>query len=127
MPQSTGRCLHFVFLSSRKSVLARLTSTPWLGWALGTLLGAVAGQLLPEFFRTALGIAIYGMFLAIILPPARKEHPVRVVVVIAVALSLCFRYIPGLNQLSSGFVIIICAVAASTVGALLFPVKEGDA
>ncbi len=51
----------------------------------------------------------------------------RVVVVIAVALSLCFRYIPGLNQLSSGFVIIICAVAASTVGALLFPVKEGDA
>jgi len=104
-----------------------LMSTPYWGWALGTLLGAVAGQLLPEFLRTALGIAIYGMFLAIILPPARREKPVRVVVLIAVALSLCFRYIPALSTLSSGFVIIICAVAASTLGALLFPVKEGDA
>ena len=104
-----------------------LMSTPYWGWALGTLLGAVAGQLLPEFLRTALGIAIYGMFLAIILPPARKEKPVRVVVLIAVALSLCFRYIPALSTLSSGFVIIICAVAASTLGALLFPVKEGNA
>ena len=104
-----------------------LMSMPYLGWALGTLVGAVAGQLLPAFVRTALGIAIYGMFLAIILPPARKEHPVRVVVVASVAMSLCFRYIPALSQVSSGFVIIICAVAASTLGALLFPVKEGDA
>ena len=101
-----------------------LMSTPWLGWALGTLLGAVAGQLLPVFFRQALGIAIYGMFLAIILPPARRERPVRVVVLLAVGMSLCFRYLPVLNRLSSGFVIIICAVAASAVGALLFPVKE---
>ena len=104
-----------------------LMSMPYLGWSLGTLIGAVAGQLLPVFVRTALGIAIYGMFLAIILPPARKEHPVRVVVVAAVAMSLCFRYIPVLSQVSSGFVIIICAVAASTLGALLFPVKEGEA
>ena len=104
-----------------------LMSMPYLGWSLGTLIGAVAGQLLPVFVRTALGIAIYGMFLAIILPPARKEHPVRVVVVAAVAMSLCFRYIPALSQVSSGFVIIICAVAASTLGALLFPVKEGKA
>ena len=104
-----------------------LMSMPYLGWALGTLIGAVAGQLLPVFVRTALGIAIYGMFLAIILPPARREHPVRVVVVAAVAMSLCFRYIPALSHVSSGFVIIICAVAASTLGALLFPVKEGDA
>lgn len=104
-----------------------LMAMPYLGWSLGTLIGAVAGQLLPVFVRTALGIAIYGMFLAIILPPARKEHPVRVVVVAAVAMSLCFRYIPALSQVSSGFVIIICAVAASTLGALLFPVKEGEA
>lgn len=110
-----------------KAYLYGLMCTPWLGWALGTLLGAVAGQLLPEFLRTALGIAIYGMFLAIILPPARKEHPVRVVVAIAVGMSLCFRYIPLLNQLSSGFVIIICAVTASALGAALFPVKEEEA
>ena len=104
-----------------------LMLAPIIGWSTGTLLGAVAGQLLPAFVRSALGVAIYGMFLAIILPPARKEKPVRVVVLIAVVLSLCFRYIPLLNTLSSGFVIIICAVAASALGAWLFPVKEGDA
>ena len=54
-----------------KPFLYGLIITPWIGWSLGTLLGAVAGSLLPEFFRTALGIAIYGMFLAIVLPPAR--------------------------------------------------------
>ena len=107
-----------------KIYLYGLMCTPYLGWSLGTILGAVAGQLLPEFLRTALGIAIYGMFLAIILPPARRERPVRVVVLMAVAMSLMFRYLPVLNQVSSGFVIIICAVAASTVGALLFPVGE---
>lgn len=107
-----------------RAYLYGLMSMPYLGWAIGTLLGAVAGQLLPEFFRTALGIAIYGMFLAIILPPARREKPVRAVVLMAVIMSLCFRYVPGLNRLSSGFVIIICAVTASAVGALLFPVKE---
>lgn len=101
-----------------------LMLAPILGWSSGTLLGAVAGQLLPAFVRSALGVAIYGMFLAIILPPARKEKPVRVVVLIAVMLSLCFRYIPVLNTLSSGFVIIICAVTASALGAWLFPVKE---
>ena len=109
-----------------KWYLYGLMSTPWLGWAMGTFLGAVAGQMLPMFLRTALGIAIYGMFLAIILPPARKERPVRIVVLIAVALSLLLRYMPVLNQISSGFAIIICAVAASTIGALLFPVKEGE-
>ena len=107
-----------------KWYLYGLMSTPWLGWTLGTLLGAVAGQLLPVFFRQALGIAIYGMFLAIILPPARRERPVRVVVLLAVGMSLCFRYLPVLSRLSGGFVIIICAVVASAVGALLFPVKE---
>ena len=109
-----------------KHYLYGLIVAPFFGWTLGTLLGSVAGQVLPEFVRTALGIAIYGMFLAIILPPARKEKPVRIVVLLAIAMSLCFRYLPVLNQLSSGFVIIICAVAASAIGAALFPVREED-
>ncbi|MDO4484523.1 MAG: AzlC family ABC transporter permease [Clostridia bacterium] len=109
-----------------KWYLYGLMSTPWFGWALGTLLGAVAGTLLPPFVRSALGIAIYGMFLAIILPPARKEKSVRAVVLLAVGLSLCFRYLPMLKGISSGFVIIICAVVASAVGAWLFPVKEAE-
>ncbi len=109
-----------------KHYLYGLMLTPWFGWSLGTLLGAAAGTLLPAFVRTALGIAIYGMFLAIILPPARKQPSVRAVVAIAVALSLCFRYIPGLNRISSGFAIIICAVSAAAAGAALFPLKDGE-
>ena len=110
-----------------KKYLYGLMLTPWIGWSLGTLLGSAAGTLLPEFVRTALGIAIYGMFLAIILPPARKLGPVRFVVMIAVMLSLCFHYIPVLNTVSPGFVIIICGVAAAAAGALAFPIKEDAA
>ena len=110
-----------------KFFLYGLMVMPWLGWTLGTLLGAAAGTLLPEFVRSALGIALYGMFLAIILPPARKQKPVRAVVAAAVLLSVAFRYIPGLSSVSPGFAIIICAVAAAALGAALFPVKEADA
>lgn len=108
-----------------KSYLYGLMLTPFAGWTLGTLLGGVAGTLLPPFVRSALGIAIYGMFLAIILPPAREHRPVRFVVILAVALSLCFRYVPGLNQVSSGFAIILCAVLAASAGAAVFPGREG--
>ena len=109
-----------------KRYLYGLMLTPWIGWGLGTLLGSAAGTLLPAFVRTALGIALYGMFLAIILPPARKQPPVRFVLAIAVALSLCFRYIPGLDTVSSGFVIIICGVVAAAAGALKYPVGEDN-
>lgn len=110
-----------------RNYLFGLILTPYFGWTVGTLLGAVAGTLLPEFFRSALGIAIYGMFLAIILPPAKREKPVRLVVLLAVALSLCLRYVPLLSGISSGFAVILCAVIASAVGALLHPVKEAHA
>ncbi len=121
----------FAVASSQSGKVGRdylygLMAMPWVGWTVGTLLGAVAGTLLPEFIRSALGIAIYGMFLAIILPPARKQKPVRFVVAAAVALSLCFRYLPGLNRVSSGFAIILCAVGAAAAGAALYPVKEDE-
>ena len=99
---------------------------PYIGWSLGTFLGAAAGQMLPPFVCSALGIAIYGMFLAIILPPARKERSVRAVVLMAIAVSLLFRAVPLLRGVSGGFVIIICAVVAATLGAVLFPVREED-
>ena len=107
-----------------KHYLYGLMTAPWIGWSLGTFLGAAAGTLLPAFVRTALGIAIYGMFLAIILPPARKNGHVCFVVLVAVVLSLCFHYIPGLNRVSSGFVIIICGVLAAAAGAWRFPAEE---
>ena len=77
------------------------------------------------FLTSALGIAIYGMFLAIIIPPAKKDRAVLLVVLIAVALSCLFHWVPLLKRVSSGFVIIICALAAALVGALAAPVK-GD-
>lgn len=97
---------------------------PYLGWSLGTLLGAAAGQLLPEFVCSALGIAIYGMFLAILLPPARREKSVRLVVITAGLLSIGFAVLPGLKAVSSGFAVILCAVAAAALGAVLFPVDD---
>lgn len=100
---------------------------PYIGWSLGTLLGAAAGEILPEFVTNALGIAIYGMFIAIVIPPACKEKAVAVVALIAIAVSVAFKYLPLLNQVSGGFVVIICAVVAATVGALLFPVKDEPA
>jgi len=108
-----------------KAYLYGLILTPWVGWSLGTLLGGAAGSILPEFVRRALGIAIYGMFLAIILPPARRETPVRFVTLCAIALSLCFHYLPGLNTVSPGFAIILCAVLSASAGALLYPGGKG--
>lgn len=105
-----------------------LILTPYLGWSVGTILGAVAGNLLPAVVISALGIAIYAMFIAIVIPAARENTKTLFCVVLAVGLSLAFHFIPLLSKVPSGFVVIICAVLASTVAALLFPIqskKEG--
>lgn len=97
---------------------------PYIGWTLGTLLGATVTELLPPVLRSALGIAIYGMFLAIIIPPARKAKPVLWVVLFSMGLSCIFKWTPFLSELSSGWVIIICAVAVSAWAALRYPVDD---
>lgn len=109
-----------------KVYFAGLMTLPILGWTLGTLAGAVMGGVLPEMVQAAFGIAIYGMFLAIILPKARENMHFLIVIVMAVIMSCGFRYIPALNKVSSGFVIIICAVIASGIGAILFPVEQKE-
>lgn len=101
-----------------------LMTAPFWGWALGTLIGATAVSLLPAMVRSALGIAIYGMFLAVIIPPARTERALVWVIVIAAMISCLFYYLPVLQQLSSGWVIIICAVLASSFAAIKWPIKE---
>lgn len=99
-----------------------LMIAPYIGWAAGTLTGAVASGFLPDSVRSALGIAIYGMFVAIVMPVAKRSKAVLSVVVLAIALSCCMRYIPLFRGISSGFSIIICTVIAATAGALLAPV-----
>lgn len=107
-----------------KKYMYGLILMPYLGWTLGTLLGAAASAALSETVRSALGIAIYGMFLAIFIPPMKRSGAVTAVVLVSAALSCLFAYAPILDRVSSGFVIIICAVVAAALGAVLQPVKE---
>lgn len=109
-----------------KYYMAGLIIMPYIGWALGTAAGALLGEVIPEILSSALGIAIYGMFMAIIIPQARDNHKCLIVIVTAAVLSCCFKWVPLLKNISAGFVIIICAVAASVIGALLYPVEDGE-
>ncbi len=96
----------------------------FLGWGSGTFLGAAAGEILPTMITEAMGIVLYGMFIAIIIPPSRKEKSILLVVVIAAVISMLFRYV--FTGISGGFAVIISACAAAALGALLFPVKEAE-
>jgi len=96
----------------------------FLGWTLGTVLGASAGAILPQALTDALGIMLYGMFLAIVLPVARANKSVLSVSAVAVAISLLFYYV--FTSVSSGFSIIISAVVAAAIGAALFPIEEEE-
>ena len=95
-----------------------------LGWTTGTGLGAAAGEILPASITAALGILLYAMFLAIILPPARDDRKVLCVVLIAIGLSFLVHYC--LPQITSGFSVILCSVIASLIGALFFPIPEEE-
>ena len=103
---------------------AGLASAPYVGWTLGTLLGALAGTLLPDVVRNCLGLMLYGMFIAIIIPPARRERGVLFAVCVAVGLSCLFHYVPFFSFLSGGFALIISAVVAAALAAWLFPVAS---
>ena len=103
-----------------------LTALPYIGWSLGTFCGAIAGQVLPAILTNALGVALYGMFIAIVIPQMNLHKPTCVAVAIAIALSLAFRYIPILQGISAGFSIILCALIASLFCARFFPVKQGN-
>ena len=120
----------FAVASAEKTVSVRffagLSVAPWIGWTVGTLVGALVGNVLPPIVMGALCLAIYGMFLAIVLPPARASRPVLAVVLIAAAIHCAFYYIPFLRDIPSGISISICAIVAALIGALVFPVKDEE-
>lgn len=97
---------------------------PMGGWVSGTLFGALAGSILPLSIRTALGVMLYGMFIAIIIPPAKKERPVAIAALLALMLSSLFAWVPALQRAPKGTPIVICTVAAAALCAWLFPVEE---
>ena len=110
--------------SVSRSFFTGLSLISWLGWTMGTLTGALLGNILPDELMSALCIAIYGMFVAIIAPKAKKSLSLAIVVLTAIALSCIFFYTPVLKEISSGISISVCAILAALVGAFIFPVKE---
>lgn len=107
-----------------KKYMYGLITTPYLGWTIGTAIGAIAGQALPQSVCSALNIMLYGMFIAIFVPPAKSYSPVLKVVILAIVLSCAFAWFPDLNRVSSGFVIIICTLISAIFGAVFFPVES---
>jgi len=97
---------------------------PIVGWVSGTLLGALAGSVLPGSVPTTLGVMLYGMFIAIVIPPAKKERAVAAAVLLGLAFSSLFAWVPALAKAPKGTPIVICTVAAAAICAWLFPVKE---
>ena len=93
-------------------------------WAIGTALGIMAGNVLPLRIVSALSVALYGMFLAIIIPTARKNRIVAGLVALSFALSFACEYLPGVASLSGGTRTILLTVLISGAAAVLFPVKQ---
>ena len=93
-------------------------------WAIGTFIGAVAGDILPLRVVSAFSVALYGMFLAIIIPPGKENKIIAYLVAISFAASFIFSEIPLFSNISSGTAIIILTVVISAAAAILFPHKE---
>ena len=94
------------------------------GWVAGTFLGAAMGQILPEAVSSAMGIMLYCMFLAIFVPPAKKNRGVLAAVMVAALCSILFHTV--LTFVSGGFAVIISALVSAALCALLFPVAEEE-
>lgn len=106
------------------SYMLGLQSLPVIGWTSGTALGAAAGQALPDAISSALNVALYGMFIAIVVPAAVKLRPVLIVAALAALFSCMIYYLPLFSGISTGTSIIICTILASAAGAVIFPVSQ---
>lgn len=104
--------------------LSGMALLPYISWSAGTLVGALAGSFLPPLVSQSMGIMLYGMFFAIIVPPARRERGVLAAVLVAAGGACLFRYLPGLNRVGSGFAVIISGVLGALVAAWLCPVPS---
>lgn len=107
-----------------KSYMFGLGPMPVLSWTLGTFLGAVAGSLLPPSISSALGVALYGMFVAIVVPNAKKDKTMLIATAISAILSIIFFFAPYLKDLTGGISVVIVTVVSAAVCAVLFPEEE---
>ena len=106
--------------------LLGLMTLPFVGWSLGTFLGGSVSTLLPLSLQNAMGIGLYAMFIALIVPASREKKEVFLVVLMAVLFACLLKYIPVLRQISSGFRVIIATILAAGIGAFLFPKEEDE-
>ena len=105
----------------KASYMLGLITMPILGWNLGTWLGGAISAVLPQELQNAMGIALYAMFIALILPAARKSRSVCCVIILAVVMVCILKYVPVFAGISSGFRVILVTIAASAFGAWKFP------
>ena len=94
------------------------------GWVLGTFLGILSGNILPPRAISALSVALYGMFIAIIIPPAKGDRILAGIIILSMAASLLFTEAPILQNISSGFRIIIITLVIAGLAAWFFPVPD---
>ena len=97
-----------------------------LGWTGGTFVGAVLGDVLPPMLLSALAVGLYGMFVSVFIPEARKNKIVAWLVAVSFVLSYAFEKLPYVREISSGIRVIILTVAISLAAALIFPIKEDE-
>lgn len=103
-----------------------LITGPIIGWTTGTAMGAFICSALPETFSAALGIALYGMFIAIIIPPLKHSRTILGIVLSSCALSCIMAFAPILKEISTGFRVILVTLIVCTAGALIAPIKEEE-
>ena len=110
----------------RRPFLFGLILLPILGWNAGTILGACVSSVLPAALQNAFGIALYGMFIALIVPTARDSRNVLIIIIMAVSVNCVLTYLPMFAWISSGFRIIVSTVFGAGLGAVLFPKDYSD-
>jgi predicted branched-subunit amino acid permease len=102
-----------------------IITLPIIGWVLGTTLGAFASKLIPdEKLLDALSIALYAMFIAIIIPDARRSLKITFVILLSISISCLFYYVPFIKEIGIGFKIIISTVISALLGAIIFPIND---
>ena len=104
-----------------RSYFGGLVTLPYFGWAIGTLIGAVVGNILPEIIMSALCLAMYGMFIAVLVPKAKEDKKVIIAILIAIIVGVLLYYVPILKQIPQGIAISISAVIAALICAFVFP------
>ena len=112
------------YLNLAYTITAFMTAA--LMWSCGTTVGCLAGSILPGRVVSALSVALYGMFLAIIIPPARKEKLIGGIIAVCFLFSYLAARLPLIREISSGTRIIILTVIIASACAVLFPVKDDN-